>query len=221
MNKISLTTIILFFSGLLFSQTYNRWSVSAAFGNHFGMKPTTNKTRFYQPQSIQLGGRFMANQYIGVMLNLGYDFLDSEGNGVRNQHLVKTSLQGVINIGGICNFQRRVDWFGILFHTGISATHLISPSDKRADARDPLFKNVDDIFGLVVGLTPQFKLSNRLTLFFDYSFQMNFMQDMSYDFNTKIAKNARTGYLSNLFVGLRVNLGKYKEHADWNANLIN
>lgn len=214
--RIFILTLTVCLSTLFSSaQNYNRWSVEVGFGNHFGLKPAINKTNFSQIQAVQLGGRFMANEYIGVMVNVGYDLLDFNGMGKNNQNLIRTSVQGVINIGSICNFQAKTAHFGMLFHTGIGATHLKSKAHYKTNPRDPLFKNSDDMFSVYVGLTPQFKLHSRVTLYVDYTLSANFKQDNSYDFSSKLSGDGIGGAVHNLMLGLRFNLGKHKEHADW------
>lgn len=197
------------------AQTYNKWSVSAGIGNHFGLQPATAKTRAYNIQSTQIGGRYMFNPYIGIMLTAGYDFLDFDGMGGANSNLIRTDLQGVINIGALCNFSAKTSKFGLIYHSGFGGTHLWSKAYHRDNAADPMFKNTDDMFNVVNGITPQFKLSNRITLFVDYSFLVNFKQDMSYDFQTKLSGKGVGGNMHNVTVGLRINLGEYNTHADW------
>jgi OOP family OmpA-OmpF porin len=197
------------------AQSYNKWSVNVGFGNHFGMNPASAKTRLYQMQTVGAGGRYMFNQYIGVMLTGTYDFLDFDGMGSNNQQMVRTDIQGVINIGNLCNFQKKTKTFGLLFHAGIGGTHLFSKSSKQTDARDPLFKNTDDMFNVAIGLTPQFKLHSRISLFVDYTLLANFKQDYAYDFSSKLTGKGIGGNLHSLMIGLRFNLGPNANHIDW------
>ncbi|HRP52338.1 MAG TPA: hypothetical protein PLI97_02395 [Fluviicola sp.] len=200
---------------LSYAQSYNKWSVEVGFGNHFGLQPSSGKSGFHQFQAIQLGARYMFNPYIGLMGTGGYDLLDFKGLGSDNQQLVRTSLQAVINVGNLCNFQSKTNHVGLLFHTGVGSTHMFAKQHKIANPRDPAIKNVDDIFSVYLGLSPQFKLHERVTLYLDYSLSANFKQDNTFDFSKKLSGNGIGGAVHNMFIGLRFNLGSYKEHADW------
>lgn len=213
--KHILTAVACFLTVVASAQTYNKWSVSLGIGNHFGLQPTSATSRAYNIQSTQVGGRYMFNPYIGIMLTAGYDFVDFDGMGSANSNIVRTDLQGVINIGALCNFSAKTSKFGLIYHSGFGGTHLWSKAYNRANAADPLFKNSDDMFNVVTGITPQFKLSSRFTLFVDYSFLVNFKQDMSYDFKNRLSGKGVGGNMHNVTIGLRFNIGSHSEHADW------
>ena len=213
MKSIILTTITCVISFWISAQSFNRWSVSAGFGNHFGLYPTPVKIRALNLHSYHVGGRYMFSSYIGISLTAGYDFLDFEG--AVNSNLLHTDLQGVINIGNLCNFRAKTSWFGLLYHSGIGATHLWSKSTKNLNADDPLFKNTDDMLNIVSGFTPQFKLGNRISLFLDYSVLINFRQDYSYDFSIRLTSLGVGGIVNFTTVGLSISLGKYSSHSDW------
>ncbi len=74
------------------------------------------------------------------------------------------------------------------------------------------------MFNVVSGITPQFNLGSRLTLFVDYSYVINFKQDMSYDFQTRLSGKGVGGNLHSITIGLNFILGKkynYGNHIEY------
>ncbi len=200
-------------------QNFNRVALELGIGNHFSMKPAQAKMNFLNLNSVNGGVRFMITPYIGILANGGYDFLNFDGLGSNDQHLITTQLQGVVNVGNLCNFQSVTSHFGLLFHAGIGSSHLFSKETHQDDARDPLFKNVDDMFNVMMGLRPQVRLNKNMTLFLDYTLVANFKQDFSYDFAERLSAKGIGGNMHSLKLGLSISFGQFSEYADWKPYL--
>ena len=70
----------------------------------------------------------------------------------------------------------------------------------------------------ILGLTPQFKLSNRISLFFDTS--IIFHQFQHYTFDGAIIQEPRiiNPAIINTSLGVNISIGKQKENADFLKN---
>ena len=200
-------------------QNFNRLALHVAVGNHFAMSPAQAKMDFLNLHAVNGGVRFMFTPYIGIMATGNYDFLDFKGLGSNNQNLIRTEVQGVVNVGNLCNFQQVSQDIGFLFHAGIGSSHLFSKETKRDDAKDPLFKNVDDMFNVMMGIRPQVRLNKHMTLFLDYTLVANFKQDFSYDFAERLSAKGIGGNMHSLKLGLSVSFGQFSEYADWQPYL--
>ncbi|MDT8348136.1 MAG: OmpA family protein, partial [Flavobacteriaceae bacterium] len=76
----------------------------------------------------------------------------------------------------------------------------------------------DEMLNFMAGLTPQYKLSNRLTLYGDVSVIGHARAQLPWDGATSISPTSRSGLdgvLINYSVGLSISLGKANTHADW------
>jgi OOP family OmpA-OmpF porin len=83
---------------------------------------------------------------------------------------------------------------------------------------DQNFDEFANNLGIVYGITPQFKINNKLTLKFDFYIQNNYHQKLNYDGSSVSRNNNLTGQLINGSFGLNYTIGKGNSHADWIKN---
>lgn len=216
--------ILLF--GLLLSQltlnaqdntSFNKWSLGASIGVHDGATPTSTYTKMYQIHHFGGNARYMFNNRVGVMLDLGYDFFDATGSGARNTNYFRTSIQGVVNTGDILKLNTLHDQLGLLIHGGAGISNMWINKDFRTalNPTDPLFKGVDDMVNFIFGITPQLKVSEKISLNADMSFIFHHNQTYNFDMVDRNMKGAIDGYFLNLSVGASFYLGTKAKHADW------
>ena len=198
------------------SQTdYNKWSIGFGIGGHDGMWPTSQLTRLYQIHHIDVNGRYMFNNRVGIMLDGGYDFFDYYGGGTKNSNYTRLSLQGVVNLTDLFQMHTFTQRWGILAHGGAGLSMMWNKDYFSENADDPFIKNSDDMLNFVLGITPQFKLNDKMTLKADLSFIGHGKQDKSFDFLEKVTAPGFNGYFMNVSVGMNFYLGKNDRHADW------
>lgn len=190
---------------------FNKWSIEVGGGLHKPARPMasgyyTNSPSFGQ---FSLGARYMFNNRFGLKLDLGYNMFQ-EGDNSRpfKSSYIRSSLQGVANLGSILKFESWTNTFGVLVHAGAGYSRL--------DAKEPIDLNgTDQMLNIVFGVSPQVKLGERMALTTDVSLIGNTRQNYTWDGTKTTTKRGWNGYLMNFSLGLNFYLGKHEKHADW------
>jgi len=190
------------------AQEYNKWSVDVNFGVN---KPTVGFTSGYATKTpsfwtLNGGVRYMFNNKFGLRLGGGYDkFVEGKNSPKFNSNIWNVNLQGVANLGRVLSFE---DWtrdLGLLAHAGVGIGQL----------KGDYIPKADNIGFVTAGLTPQVRLSNRVSLLVDGSVYFYARQNRTFD---GLSATTRRGFQTLSFtgtVGLQVALGKNLVHADW------
>ena len=190
------------------AQEYNKWSVDVNFGVN---KPTVGFTSGYATKTpsfwtLNGGVRYMFNNKFGLRLGGGYDkFVEGKNSPKFNSNIWNVNLQGVANLGRVLSFE---DWtrdLGLLAHAGVGIGQL----------KGDYIPKADNIGFVTAGLTPQVRLSNRVSLLVDGSVYFYARQNRTFD---RLSATTRRGFQTLSFtgtVGLQVALGKNLVHADW------
>lgn len=187
---------------------FNKWSVDINGGIS---KPTTPFTNGYYAKSYNLfhadlGVRYMFNNKFGLKADIGYDqFENASKSASFDGKYYRTTLQGVVNLGRVLNFEEWTRSLNLQAHTGIGYAFM----------KNDRFEGTDNMLNHIIGLTGQIKLSERIALNADFSMINNVRQ--TYTFDGAIAPEDRgfNGTLYNATVGLSIYLGKNAKHADW------
>jgi OmpA-OmpF porin, OOP family len=188
---------------------FDKWSIELNGGVN---KPTRTMSSGYYTKTFNLfhadlGVRYMLNPKFGVKLDFGYDkFEDGNGSPAFESTYLRTSLQGVVNIGRVLNFETWTNTFGLLAHGGFGASQLTSKNG---------FEGEDYMGNGILGLTGQIKLSNSVVLTGDITGIANGKQQHNFDGMNQVNTSAIDGILMNASVGLTFYLGKNEKHADW------
>ncbi|MDX6181469.1 OmpA family protein [Flavobacterium sp. Fl-77] len=188
---------------------YNKWSLELNGGIN---KPTRTMTPGYatatlNPFHADLGVRYMFNPKFGLKLDVGYDqFQERDETAPFESRSIRTSLQGVVNIGRALNFETWTNTIGILAHGGFGVSQLTS--DNGFDGKDYMGNGI-------LGLTGQLRLSDRVALTGDLTGIVNGRQNHNFDGMSPTSTGSFDGVLLNASVGLTFYLGKNTKHADW------
>jgi OOP family OmpA-OmpF porin len=188
---------------------YNKWSIELNGGLN---KPARTMTPGYYNEvfnslHVDLGARYMFSPKFGLKLDFGYDkFNEGDGSPEFESKYLRTSLQGVINIGRALNFETWTNTIGLLFHGGFGASQITSKTG---------FDDEDYMVNGILGFTGQVKLSNRVVLTGDLTGIVNAQQNWNFDGMRQVRTGPFDGVLVNASVGLTVYLGKNEKHADW------
>lgn len=190
---------------------YNNWSIEAQTGYHVPLAPN----KFVELgdydgafKQFQAGVRYMITDTYGVRAH--YSFLNFENPSEIVEGGVKfnrVAIEGVANVWKVANVEGEFkENIGLLFHLGAGVT-FANPSGS---------KGTDHIGNIIVGFTPQFRITDNFALFADVSYIANIKQHYSfggelYDINYE----HENGGLVNLSVGVSVSFGNREEHADW------
>lgn len=127
---------------------------------------------------------------------------------------LRFSTQLVFNAGRAFHFERFSPRFSLLVHAGGGFSSL-------RDARTNWYKSwkentADEKLNVIVGLTPQFKLTEKIELHGDITFVSHYHQDVDFNFgpwylNPKVFQ----GNLINFNIGGMYYIGKHRKHVDW------
>lgn len=223
--KNLLLTVLIFSSVTLFAQdsNYNKWSIELQGGAQnvsggFSPGNFTDQLDFYQ---VSGGVRYMFNNKFGIKLDAGYNSIENDDDSqVFTNSYYRGTLQGVANLGPILGLNSICENFTILAHGGFGF------STAKADNITFGLDENDAMAHAMIGLSPQFKISERVTFTTDVSLIGNLGQEVTWDgkgaidgtvandgqfVNTNIFPTS----IVNFSAGISINLGKNATHADW------
>ena len=208
---------------------YNQWTIEGMFGISDGNRPYgigfnsgEKKHIFSQAKlnSFDIGVRYMVTPKFGFKGNFAYNTYTENDNSTLPFKTTQFSLafQGVINAARVFDFKGE-SRFGLLLHGGIYAASITSKTKNIYDETLAVIPNgyynaVEYHGGFVGGITPQYRISDKLALFLDISMYYNYRQHMNWDGTENLSKDL-TGKYTNLSFGLSYSLGNDNIHGDW------
>ncbi|WP_339882277.1 OmpA family protein [Polaribacter vadi] len=208
MKKIYLGAVFTLMSIFASAQDYDHWSIDIGGGMHQAgstLSPGFSENIFGQGH---IGYRYMFNEKFGLRLDLGYNsFTANEDSQPFTSNYYRASLEGVVNLGSVLKFRTWTNRFNLLAHGGVGAASL--------NITDPVDNGGDVMFAMNFGITPQFKLNNRFSLFLDFSSIIHFYQEDNFDGGPNSATRESNISLFNTSIGLNIALGKNKQSADF------
>jgi OOP family OmpA-OmpF porin len=197
--------------------SYNRWSIELNAGQSKGIKPY--QTGYYssdpskvfgafQVNSFGVGVRYMVSPKFGFKLSGNYDkFTNQSGSGSLEfeTYQYRGNLEGVINAVRLLNLEDIAGRFGLLFHGGIQASRFTSEVNNGTEWNG----------GLIIGFTPQFRITNTISIIGDVSLLSNYRQHFNWDGSVSEPSNNLSGQMSSFSLGLSISFGGEKLHGDW------
>ncbi len=207
---------IIFFGVLLVSlnqntnaqEDYNKWSIDLGAGMHTIGVPLTPGFSASPLGQGNLGVRYMLNNRFGLRFDLGFSkFSETKGTPAFDANYYRASLEGVVNIGNVLNFNSWSKRINLLLHAGggFSSLNTISPTVNGGDG----------MVNLLLGLTPQFKISDKISVFADFSSIVHFGQENSIDGGSNPTARETNVSMFNTSIGVNIALGNKKQHADF------
>lgn len=210
----------------------NNWTIEANVGHGKGVNPysigyySSNPNSFFgsiQANDFSLGFRYMINQKFGVKTALTYqNFKNIKDNGSLpfEMKLMGISFQGVANLRKIFDLEESFKKIGLFVHGGIKIDQMESKTKNNAASLvDHNYGEKEFNGGLIFGITPQFKLSDKLSFNLDVSIQSNYRQHFNWDGSNSETNNNLKGQIVTSSVGLSYSLGKNK-NGDWSDSKL-
>lgn len=191
-------------------QDFNKWTLELGGGINTASNPLSSGYDIsgYNLFNGNFGARYMFNTKFGLKLAASYDRLTNNDDSPEfKTNVYGASLQGVVNVGRILDFQTWTNRLNILGHAGVGVGFF----------KNDAFEHNDHIGSFLIGLTGQFKISERVSLFGDFTMTNNFSQQRTWDGGV-YDPGLKQGFDSTLYaasVGISVALGKHAQHADW------
>ncbi len=208
--------------------SYNRltfeFMTGFADGNYpygYGFSPGDKKSVIdhFTINNFDLGIRYMMTPKFGFRANFAYsNFTDSDNTSLPYESTQLTfAFQGVVNAARILDFKQD-SRFGLLGHAGVQVASLTSKTKEMMDpvlgkVPNPVLDKTEYHGGFVAGVTPQYRVSNKLAIFADLSAYFNYRQHFNWD-GTSSGSNLR-GRKTTLSIGLTYSIGKDNMHGDW------
>lgn len=207
---------------------FNRWTIEAGVGMAKGMRPYTDGYYSSNPNSVfgsidlnsyNLGVRYMLSPKFGLKLDGSFDKFENNSDTDSKPFEVnqlRFQIQGVVNASRLLNLEEIIGRFGLLAHGGLQYARMTPQLDSGFDG--PLYSNKDiteNNVGFVFGLTPQFRVLKRLSLFLDVSTIYNLRQHFAWDGHYSETDNNLQGQMISGTLGLSYSLGGNDLHGDW------
>lgn len=186
---------------------FNQLSLEAAYGmsipSNYASSSLTNDT-FTSVTHFEGGLRYMVDQDWGIKGTLAFDqFTGNEANfGLKS---FRMDAQAQYNLGkamGLVLATRQT--VGVYLHTGFGVT--LNKSIYQNDFQD-------ETMNYIIGITPLFKITERIALSTDLSYILNYNQDHYFD-GVPMGEKNTTGQLT-FSIGAVFYLGNARSHADW------
>jgi OOP family OmpA-OmpF porin len=192
------------------SNDYNKWSIDINGGLN---KPTNPMAPGYYIKSTNffhadLGFRYMFNPKFGLKFSGGYDTFENADNSLPFEtKVISIGLEGYANLGRIMQFESWTQRLNLLGHLGVGVSRM----------ENDRFEGQDHIGNFIMGLTAQYKISNRVALNADVTMLNSFHHDKTWD-GSEYDKTLSQGFDATRYtatLGLSIYLGKHEQHADW------
>lgn len=212
------------------SSGYNRWTVELNAGQSKGTRPFTEGYSSSEAgrifgtirlNSFSLGARYMLSPTFGIKGDFAFDDLKNASTSLKfNTQQYRFDLQGVINGSRLLGIEESLRRFGVMFHGGFAIAMVTPKSENKLDLVNGVYIPSNDGVteynsGLILGITPQFRLLNKLALTADISAIANFRQHFAWDGHYSDEANNLAGQMLNATLGLTYSLGSSDVHGDW------
>lgn len=189
-------------------KSFSPFSLEASYGFSSPIKPfaTNYAGNSISPICFSIGGRYMYNNYVGLRLSATYNqFKNGTNLSPFKTNYFRTNIEGIVNLGNLFLSHNENKKFGLFLHTGIGYSIMRE--------KNWIYSN-DEMLSVSLGITPNIKLTQRLSLLIDCSIIGNIYQSRTFDFSEPNIKRGVDGYLFNSSIGLNYTFGK-KTPADW------
>jgi OOP family OmpA-OmpF porin len=156
--------------------------------------------------SLNISGRYNFSNKFGAGLYLGYSSIPNVKDD-NSSTFITVSTQGVINLSNLLGFESILNnKLRVLAHAGPGIGLLTNSKTKGRDM----------MLLVAAGLTPQFKINDKLTLNLEFQAIATYLQSRRWDFNSK--SPSRDGVMAQATIGVSYYAfgpNKDKVHADW------
>ncbi len=210
---------------------FNKLTIEFSTGNSKGLKPYTSG--YYSSNnhpiptsvnSFNLAARYMFSPIFGIKGDLGYlDLKNGNSDSLPFETQIYTlGVQGVVNASRLFSIDKSIGRFGLLIHGGFQFSQSLSKTQDEVSSLDPSilvrthnYGKRDNNIGFVIGLSPQFRLTDRIGLISDFAIVSNYRQHFAWDGASSNSSNNLGGELVSMALGLTYSIGNENTHGDW------
>ena len=203
--KFTLLGLVLLLSFTAYPQrVHDQYSFEAEYGFNVSGKPTIMDLAHWG-----VSFRYMMERDWGIKFDFAKDSFTENGTEFGSNY-TRVSVQVVNNLGRTLNsMTMNGEKIGILGHGGFGYSSLTSQT----------LPGTDNILHVIIGLTPQYRISDSFAVYIDASCIFNFTQHFKYNGlypNDGVGPlKSFTGIIINASLGLSYYFGTGKGWADW------
>ncbi len=211
-----LFTVVALFSN---AQFIKKLSLDVNVGGRFGGAVSDDSLTNYKvsPGIHADGGvRYQLNELISIRGGLSYDGFKTSrdklndldtANLTDNSSLISGTIEAVVNLKKLKFMSFIPEKIGLNFHAGLGLSTMSNSNVKKFNTdnnitpSDPGLKGNDDMINIVFGLTPQYKLNDKISINLDLSTKLLVKQSLYVNPGQDSRVNDKMGNIFNVAVG--------------------
>ena len=211
-----LFTVVALFSN---AQFIKKLSLDVNVGGRFGGAVSDDSLTNYKvsPGIHADGGvRYQLNELISIRGGLSYDgfktsrdklYETDTANLTDNSSLISGTIEAVVNLKKLKFMSFIPEKIGLNFHAGLGLSTMSNSNVKKFNTdnnitpSDPGLKGNDDMINIVFGLTPQYKLNDKISINLDLSTKLLVKQSLYVNPGQDSRVNDKMGNIFNVAVG--------------------
>ena len=211
-----LFTVVALFSN---AQFIKKLSLDVNVGGRFGGAVSDDTSSNYKvsPGIHADGGvRYQLNELLSIRGGLSYDGFKTSRDKLNdldtanledNSSLISGSIEAVVNLKKLKFMSFIPEKIGLNFHAGLGLSTMSNSNVKKFNTdnnitpSDPGLKGNDDMVNIVFGLTPQYKLNDKISINLDLSTKLLVKQSLYVNPGQDSRVNDKMGNIFNVAVG--------------------
>ena len=162
------------------------------------------------------GVRYQLNELLSIRGGLSYDGFKTSRDKLNdldtanledNSSLISGSIEAVVNLKKLKFMSFIPEKMGLNFHAGLGLSTMSNSNVKKFNTdnnitpSDPGLKGNDDMVNIVFGLTPQYKLNDKISINLDLSTKLLVKQSLYVNPGQDSRLNDKMGNIFNVAVG--------------------
>ena len=201
------------------AQFIKKLSLDVNVGGRFGGAVSDDTSSNYKvsPGIHADGGvRYQLNELISIRGGLSYDGFKTSrdkmyeldtANLTDNSSLISGTIEAVVNLKKLKFMSFIPKKIGLNFHAGLGLSTMSNSNVKKFNTdnnitpSDPGLKGNDDMINIVFGLTPQYKLNDKISINLDLSTKLLVKQSLYVNPGQDSRVNDKMGNIFNVAVG--------------------
>jgi OOP family OmpA-OmpF porin len=210
-----LFTVVALFSN---AQFIKKLSLDVNVGGRFGGAVADSVPNYKVSPGIHADGgvRYQLNELLSIRGGLSYDGFKTSRDKLNdldtanledNSSLISGSIEAVVNLKKLKFMSFIPEKIGLNFHAGLGLSTMSNSNVKKFNTdnnitpSDPGLKGNDDMVNIVFGLTPQYKLNDKISINLDLSTKLLVKQSLYVNPGQDSRVNDKMGNIFNVAVG--------------------
>lgn len=211
-SALSRLSVVLLKDSLSVNENNEKWSLEIGTGISVGTRPYTDGYGLHGNNKLlnglnincfTIGSTYNFSKFVSFKADFSFDqFTNGTGANSKPFETVqyRTAFQGQINMSRLANLNKDDSKFNLLVHGGIQIARLVPiPGGYN---KTMILSKGDNIAGVIIGITPTFRIVKNLKLFVDLGSINNYGQNLTWNgLGSKVSNNA-LGHMYYLTCGL-------------------